>query len=46
MGYAGGSYDLIIESVYSTLFLDKQKPGKFLITVKNETTVDALMDML
>ncbi|MDE5921427.1 MAG: hypothetical protein K2G82_07450, partial [Paramuribaculum sp.] len=30
------------ESVYSALFLDRLKPGKFQLTVRNETTVDGL----
>ncbi len=34
MGNAGGSAD-IMESVYSTLFLDIAKSGKFQISVKN-----------
>lgn len=31
-----------MESVYSTLFLDHQKSGKFQIGVKDEATVDGL----
>ena len=32
MGYAGVSADILFGSVYSTLFLDHQKSGKFSYT--------------
>ena len=37
---------MFLKSVYSTLFLDPLKSGKFLISVKNETTVDGSVDMI
>lgn len=43
-GHVGESA-LFYQKRYSTLFLGLLKPGKFQISVKDETTVDAYVDM-